>query len=205
MARDCVSYTSLMPLLRAILLVVVMPAPAIGQTNTGEIAGIVGDSSRGVLPGATVTARHPASGTVLERVTDAQGRFFLPSLRIGSWNITATLRGFTPQTRKGIVVELGRTLSLEFTLGVQGVTEEVIVEATPPLLQTRTAEISDVVENREIVQLPLNGRNFIGLAQLSDAVVIPPAALAAPPSSRPDRCPTSGANAPVTTFICSTA
>jgi hypothetical protein len=65
-------------------------------------------------------------------------------------------------------------LNLDITLGLQGVAEAVTVEASEPLLQTVTAEISDVIENREVVQIPLNGRNFLALAQLSDAVVIPP-------------------------------
>jgi len=66
-----------------VLLALLSATDALAQFNTGEIAGVVRDSSGGVLPGATVTATHPASGTVVERVTDAQGRFFLAALRIG--------------------------------------------------------------------------------------------------------------------------
>ena len=146
---------------------------AAAQINTGEIAGIVRDSSGGVLPGATVTARHTAAGIVVERVTDGEGRFLLPALRVGAWSVEARLTGLTPQIHD-IVLEVGRTLILEFALTVQGVTEQVEVQRTLPLLQVATAEISDVIENREVVQLPLNGRNFIALAQLSDSVVIPP-------------------------------
>jgi hypothetical protein len=149
-------------------------AVASGQTNTGEIGGVVKDTSGGVLPGATVTARHVDSGTVVERTTDGEGRFFLPALRIGQWEITAGLSGFAPQTQKGIALEIGRTLSLEFSLGVGGLSEQVVVQTTAPLLQTTSAEISDVIANREVVQLPLNGRNFLALAQLSDAVILPP-------------------------------
>ncbi|HEY6360019.1 MAG TPA: carboxypeptidase-like regulatory domain-containing protein, partial [Vicinamibacterales bacterium] len=149
-------------------------AGAAAQINTGEISGVVRDSSGGVLPGATVTATHSASGTTVERVTDSEGRFFLPALRIGQWDIEATLSGFAPQAQRGVVLEIGRSLTLEFSLGVQGLTEQVVVETTAPLLQSTTAEISDIIENREVVQLPLNGRNFLVLAQLSDAVVIPP-------------------------------
>ena len=131
------------------------------------------DSSGAALPGATVTATHPASGIVVERVTDAEGRFFLPALRIGQWDVEARCRA-SPRRRRASSSRSAARLNLEFTLGVQGVAEQVIVQATAPLLQTTTAEISDVIENREVVQLPLNGRNFLALAQLSDAVVIPP-------------------------------
>ena len=146
--------------------------PASGQMNTGEISGVVEDGSGGVLPGATVIAIHPESGTLLERISDSQGRYFLPALRTGTWNITVTMPGFAVQTQQGIDLEIGRTLELTFTLSLEGVSEEVIVSASTPLLQTTTSEISDVIENREVVQIPLNGRNFLALAQLSDAVVI---------------------------------
>ncbi len=162
-----------MRLLTVILACLLNAVAAAAQTNTGEIGGIVRDSSGGILSGATVAARHPESGTVAERVTDDEGRFFLPALRIGQWELTVMAPGFAPQ-HQVLVLELGRTLSLEFTLGVEGLTEAVSVSARAPLLQTTSAEISDVIENREVVQLPLNGRNFIALAQLSDAVVIPP-------------------------------
>ena len=145
-----------------------------GQTNTGEIAGIVRDTSGGVLAGATVTAKHAASGVIVERTTDTAGRFLFPGLRIGAWDITATLSGFAPQTQRGVALEIGRTLNLEFGLNLGALSEEVTVESTAPLLQTTSAEISDVIGNQEVVQLPLNGRSFIALAQLSDSVVIPP-------------------------------
>jgi hypothetical protein len=157
-----------------VALVLAVSSSAIAQTNTGEVSGVVRDISGGVLPGATVTARHAASGAVLERVTDSAGRFFLPALRTGQWDITASLTGFAPQTQKGIVLEIGRTLNLEFRLGVEGVTENVTVAANAALLQTNTAEISDIIENRQVVQFPLNGRNFLALAHLSNAVVLPP-------------------------------
>ncbi len=149
-------------------------APAAAQTNTGEIAGVIQDGSGAVLPGAAVIATHPASGTVVERVTDEAGRFFLPALRTGEWDLTVTLAGFATQTRRGVVLEIGRTVTLDFTLPVQGLEEQVVVQTVVPVLQSNTAEISDVIENREVVQIPLNGRNFLALAQLSDAVVIPP-------------------------------
>ncbi len=157
----------------AVLVFFLHVSVATGQTNTGEIGGVVKDSSGGVLPGATVTATHPASGTVVERVADTEGRFFLPALRIGEWEVTAVLSGFAPQAQK-VALSIGGTLSLEFTLGLEGLAEEVTVESRAPLLQATTAEISDVIENREVVQIPLNGRNFLALAQLSDAVVMPP-------------------------------
>src|SRR4029450_717013 len=93
----------------AILLFFIHISPATGQTNTGEIGGIVKDNSGAVLPGATVTAKHPASGTVVVRITDGEGRFFLPALRIGLWEITALLSGFAAHPRR-VAVEIGATV-----------------------------------------------------------------------------------------------
>ena len=149
-------------------------AAASAQTNTGAIGGVVVDDSGGVLPGSTVVATHPASGFTIERVTDAEGRFFLPALPTGGWDVTAELPGFQRVTQTGITLELGRALQLEFTLSLGAINEEVTVVIDLPLLQATTAEISDVIETREVEQLPLNGRQFLQLAQLSDAVVIPP-------------------------------
>jgi hypothetical protein len=155
------------------MLMILGASVAIAQINTGEISGAVRDTSGGVLPGATVIATHIATGAVVERLTDSEGRFFLPALRLGTWNVEARLAGLSPQVHQ-IVVEVGRTIAVEFSLAVEGLTEKVEIVHTLPLLQATTAEISDVIENREVVQLPLNGRNFLALAQLSDAVVIPP-------------------------------
>jgi hypothetical protein len=157
----------------ACLMLVAASVPAFGQTNTGEIGGVVRDPSGAVLPGAAVSARHEAAGLLVERVTDGDGRFFLPALRIGVWEISVNLSGFAPQTQT-VALEVGRTVALELTLGVATLTEQLQVTAAAPLLQLTTAEISDVIENREVVQIPLNGRNFLSLAQLSDAVVLPP-------------------------------
>jgi hypothetical protein len=144
------------------------------QSNTAELTGTVRDSQGGVLPGVVVVATHIDSGTRTERVTDASGRFLLASLRVGAYSVSVELSGFKRVIREGIVLQLGQTVTADFALEVGGISEEIRVAADVPLLQTGNAEISDIIENREVVQIPLNGRNFLALAQLSDAVVIPP-------------------------------
>ena len=144
------------------------------QTNTGEIGGIVRDESGGVLPGATVIATHEDTGLSVERVTDIDGRFFLSALPIGNWEVAAELPGFSRSVQDGVTLQIGQTLDLRLRLELGQLTEEVTVQAAVPLLQSTNAEISDVIDNREVEQIPLNGRQFLQLAQLSDAVVIPP-------------------------------
>jgi hypothetical protein len=154
---------------------VILPLSAWAQMNTGEVGGVARDTSGAVLPGASVSARNSATGQVFDRITDGEGRFFIPAMQTGTWDITVSLPGFTPQSQRGVTLELGRTTNLEFVLAVQGLDQIITVGASDALtLQSTTAEISDVIPNREVVQVPLNGRNFLSLAQLSDAVVIPP-------------------------------
>lgn len=144
------------------------------QTNTAEISGIIRDAQGGVLPGAMVAAHHLDSGTTIARPADEGGRYLITLPRVGAYRITVELGGFKRIVRDGVVVQLGQTLTLDFTLDVGGVTEDVRVSAAVPILQNTNAEISDVIDHREVVQVPLNGRNFLALAQLSDAVVLPP-------------------------------
>ena len=170
----CTSRTHAATIVVTALMLLSVNVVASAQSNTGEVAGIVRHSSGGVLAGATIVASHTATGLIVERVTDSAGRFFFPALRTGQWEIRVSLTGFTPHTLKGIVLEMGRTLDLEVTLSVEGVSETVTVTVGAPMLQTTTAEISDVIANQQVVQLPLNGRNVLSLAHLSSAVVLPP-------------------------------
>jgi hypothetical protein len=156
------------------VLVLVATTDASAQTNTGELRGIVRDHSGAVVPGAAVTAVHDADGAGLEHITDDEGRFFFPALRPGQWDVTVAAPGFAPAARRGVVLELGRILDLDFTLRVQGLAEQITVAIDPVLLQRNTAEISDVIDRRQVVQFPLNARNFLALAQLSSSVVLPP-------------------------------
>ena len=88
------------------------------QTNTGEIAGLVLDSSGGVLPGVSVSAVHAASGFELQRVTNDQGHFLLPELPVGEYTLTIELPGFNRLVERGLVIEVGRRLRTEFTLEI---------------------------------------------------------------------------------------
>ena len=157
-----------------ILTALLAVSPASAQMNRGELSGVIRDESGGVLPGATVTASHLESGLTVERVTDIEGRFFMSSLPIGEWDVAVALPGFRSFVEHGIVVDIGRNLELHYTLELGQVSELVEVTATAPLLQLTTAEISDIIETRQVEEIPLNGRQFLQLAQLSPAVVIPP-------------------------------
>jgi hypothetical protein len=144
------------------------------QTNTAEIAGVARDAQGGVLAGVTVTAVHEETGASVQGVTDDQGRYLLASLRVGRYTVTTERTGFARIVRPGVELEVGQMLRLDVVLDVGGLAEDITVTADVGLLQPTSAEISDVISRREVAQIPLNGRNFLSLAQLSDAVIIPP-------------------------------
>ena len=135
---------------------------------------MVVDDQGGLLPGASVTATHLASGRRTEALTDSAGRFFLPGLSVGSYDLTVHLDGFRAALQSNIVLALGQRLDLSFRLAVGGVAETITVTGAAPLLQTTSAEVAEVVRNQQVVNLPLNGRQFLQLALLTDNVVVPP-------------------------------
>ena len=93
---------------------------------------------------------------------------------VGTYTVTGELAGFKRVVHAAITLALGAQVQLDLALDVGGIAEEVTVTGGTPLLQSVNAEISDVIDNQQVVEIPLNGRNFLALAQLSDAVVIPP-------------------------------
>jgi hypothetical protein len=155
-------------------LAVMTPLAVAAQTNTAEISGIVRDGQGGVLPGATVTAVHADTGFREERTTDDEGRYRLTALPVGRYSLTVSLAGFARIAREDLVLALGQQMHLDISLQIGGIAEQVTVTGMSPLLQAANAEISDVIEQRRVVEIPLNGRNFLALAQLSDGVVLPP-------------------------------
>ena len=97
------------------------------QYNTAEIGGVVKDPLGGVLPGATVTAVHVASGLKVERTTDNAGRFFLPALPVGEYTLSVELHGFKQFTQQGLIVTVGQKIDLPITLAIGQVSESVTI------------------------------------------------------------------------------
>jgi hypothetical protein len=147
---------------------------AFGQYNTAEISGTVRDAQGGLLPAVSVAATHGALGFRLERVTDGSGRFFLPALPVGEYSLTVELDGFKRFTQTGLMLRVGQKIDVAITLQIGQLSDSITVSAEPPLLTTANAEIAEIIDNRQVQQLPLNGRQFIQLAQLTDGVTIPP-------------------------------
>jgi len=163
------------PCITIFILILTVSAPeALAQYNNAEISGTITDGQGAAIPGATVSAVNTASGIAVERTTDDSGRFFLPSLTVGEYQVTVTHTGFKQVVQTGLVLQVGQKLDFPVTLSVGNAAETVTVTAEAGLLRTEDAQVADTIDNQKVEQLPLNGRQFLQLAQLSDGVVIPP-------------------------------
>ena len=157
-----------------VALLTLAPRTSAAQYNTAEIGGVVKDPQGAVLPGAIVVAEDSATRARVERTTDQSGRFLLPALAVGSYDLSVTLQGFKRFAQNGLVLQVGQKIDLPVTLEIGTVAESITVGAGSPLLQTTNAEVSDVIGNHQVTQLALNGRQFLQLAQLTDGIAIPP-------------------------------
>jgi len=139
-------------------------APAVAQQTTGTITGRILDDQGSAVPGATVTVKNPATGFTRTDVSDGEGIFRLNALPVGTYDLTSELQGFSKVENKGIVVNVGQTLDLNFTLKLASVSESITVNADTPLIQTSSSSVGGVVDVSRIESLPLNGRQFANAA-----------------------------------------
>ena len=158
--------------LTALLLGVLCTGLIYGQAaDTALIIGTVSDSTDALIPGAKLTFAHLATGTEYTTETNESGSFRSPPLRIGEYIALAEAEGFKAYSGSGINLSIGDARQLDITLEIGAVTEVIEVEATAPLLQTSDASAGTVIENRQIVDLPLNGRDYLQLAVISSGTV----------------------------------
>lgn len=146
-----------------LLLVASTATLAHAQAFTASLVGTISDSNGGVLPGAMVTITN--LGTSQERtvVTDGEGRYSVPLLPPGQYRIVAELDGFRRAVREPVPLNVNQQQRADFSLDVGALNEELIVVAELPMVQTNTATVGTVVDEREATELPLNGRNFLQL------------------------------------------
>jgi outer membrane receptor protein involved in Fe transport len=137
---------------------------AYAQQTTGTIGGRVLDPQGSAMPGATVTARNPETGFTRSAVTDGEGIYRLSALPIGTYDLTVELQNFSTIDHKGIVVNVGQTVELNFDMKVAQLAETVSVTGETPLVSTGSSSVGGVVDVQNIESLPLNGRQFANLA-----------------------------------------
>src|SRR6266487_1168282 len=153
--------------LLCILVLSVSPAPA--QTD-GSISGVIRDASGAVIPGAMVTVTNPATNQVRSAISNEAGVYNFPVLQPGKYNIKVELPGFRTITQNDVELQVQFAARIDFTLQVGDVSQTVEVEGTTALIATENATVGTVIENKRIVEMPLNGRNFLQLTSLSPNV-----------------------------------
>src|SRR5688572_13689679 len=144
---------------------------AFAQGGNALINGTVFDQAKAVLPGVTVTVTNEATGISRDTVTTAEGVFTIPTLSPGTYTVRAELQGFQPQSRQGLVLRIGQELTLDLTLGLAGVAENVTVTAEAPIVEVTASRLGAVVSDQEIDSLPSQGRNHLSLMQLVPGLV----------------------------------
>src|SRR4030095_9730244 len=142
-----------------------------GQSTVGRISGTVFDTSGAVIPGANVTITNPQTGFRQEAVTQERGLFVFPGLAPGTYNVEVGLTGFTGVRQEGIVLDASSTRTLQFTLSVGTLTDTVSVSANAQQVQTTSGDVSRTIDDRQVSQTALNGRNLDQLLRLVPGVI----------------------------------
>jgi hypothetical protein len=147
-----------------------LAAAAHAQVTTGTIVGTVRDPSGAAVPGATVVLTDRDKGTSQTVSTDAQGSYVAPFLIPGTYEVTVEITGFRKHVRRGVVLQVNQRARVDVSLELGGMAETTEVVALAPLTRTDSAEVGEVIEERAVRELPLNGRNFATLVYLVPGV-----------------------------------
>jgi hypothetical protein len=149
------------------LLLAALSITTFAQVSSGTISGTVRDANDAVIAGAKVKVTQSATLVSRETVTDDRGQFSAPNLRPGEYSVTVTATGFQGRTFTGISLSVDQTVNLPAVLQLGAVEQTVEVTAAAPLVDNSTSSLGQVIDNKKIVDLPLNGRNPFALGLLT--------------------------------------
>jgi hypothetical protein len=157
--------------IRSIAILILSGAAAYAQDTItfASVSGRVTDPSGSVVPGAQVSARHTDTNQTSETLTDREGRFRLPYLKVGAYEVTVSHPGFAQAVRP-VTLTVGSAFELAIALTVAGEQSTVTVDAEAAVIETARTQIAGTVSQSEVRTLPLNGRNFLDLALLVPGV-----------------------------------
>src|SRR2546426_8941313 len=154
----------------AVLLVLMGGTSLYAQVDTGAVLGTVKDQTGAVIPGAKVTLSNEGTNFSVVTNTGSDGSYIFTPVKIGSYAVTAEFQGFQKSTHPHVTLNVQQQVVVDFSLVPGAVTQTVEVTSEVPLLQTQNSSVGQVVGTREVNNLPLNGRNFTFLAQLTAGV-----------------------------------
>ena len=144
-------------------------SPSFAQ-NFGQMTGIVADSTGGVLVGATVTVTNTQTGATATQQANSAGVYVFPNLLPGIYNVKVEMDGFGGAARNKVELQIQQTIRMDFRLELGALSETVQAVATAPMLNTEDVTLGTVIDNRRILELPLNGRNFLKMVELTPNV-----------------------------------
>ncbi len=159
-------------LLAVAFCVLLLSLPAFSQGNTGRILGSVFDQSGGTVAGATVSVIDIDRGITRTLTTDDAGEYSAPNLTPGNYTVRAEAKGFKKLERQNVVLEVGKEVRIDLTVQPGAQEQTVTVTEAVPLVETTTATLGGTLENSEIVDLPLNGRDYQNLLSLRPGVML---------------------------------
>jgi Carboxypeptidase regulatory-like domain/TonB dependent receptor len=159
-------------LLGSMLTVLLLCMPAFSQGSFGRILGTVSDQSGGIIAGATVTVIDTERGVIRTLTTDDAGVYNAPNLTPGNYTVRAGAAGFKKLERQNVVIEVGREVRVDFTVQPGEQNQTVTVTESVPLVETTNATMGGTLENADIVDLPLNGRDYQNLLGLRPGVML---------------------------------
>jgi Carboxypeptidase regulatory-like domain len=152
--------------------IVLLLAPiSFAQQITGSIRGTVTDASGAVVEGATVSAKHSETGLTRTSTTDRAGAYLLLELPVGHYELQVERSGFQTYVQKGITLDVNETAAIPVSLKVGTSSEKIQVNADAEMIQGTVTSLGSVISEREVLDLPLNGRNFTQLGLLQTGVV----------------------------------
>ena len=156
----------------AAALLLLAPALCRGQVSTAGINGTVTDPQGSVIPGAELTLTNVETGIVTRSETTATGLYRFQNIQVGRYTLQASAEGFSTQRLEEFTLTVNQQTTLDFALEVGAVTETVEVQAAAVQLQSSSAELGQQVEEKQVRDLPLNGRNFTQMLMLNPGTVM---------------------------------
>src|SRR5438105_737510 len=144
--------------------------PALAQQSNGAILGVVRDSSGGAVPNARVTVTNTDTGEVRTTTTGEDGAYRVPSLRAGNYSVRIEVQGFKTETQTSLTLQVAQELVVNPSLEVGATVQEVTVTGEVPLVNTTNSAIGATINEQQMADLPLNGRNYLELTFLNPGV-----------------------------------
>jgi len=155
------------------LMALIQGKACLAQVDQGSIAGVIQDASGAVVPNAVITVTNVDTSLSFQTKSNGSGTYVVTPLKIGNYTITATAEGFQTTSRENVHVDAQQKLGVNLTLQLGSISQTITVSTAPPMLQTQDGAVSQVISTETINNTPLNGRNWVYIAQLTAGVAPP--------------------------------